>query len=61
MQVSVTFSEVLPKEIEAKEFVSFSLIKDTLFYPINIKGGAISGLAAGVVTTMAALVSLLVF
>ena len=61
MHVSLTFTQVLPKEIEAKDFVSFAMIKDTLFYPLQIKGGALANIAGSAVAMVAALSALTSF
>ena len=55
MYVSVAFSEILPKELEASGFVSFSLIKGNLFYPFEIKGGAMANLTVSALSALAAL------
>ena len=61
MYVSVAFSEILPKELEASGFVSFSLIKGNLFYPFEIKGHAMANMAYSALGAVAAIVALLNF
>ena len=61
MYVSVAYSEILPKELEASGFVSFSLIKGNLFYPFEIKGHATSNMAYSALGALAAMVALLNF
>ena len=61
LYVSLSFSEILPEELEASGFTSFALIKGSLFYPFEIKGGAVSGLTLGATSIIAAISALLLF
>lgn len=61
LYVSIAFSEILPTELEASGFVSFSLIRGNLFYPFEIKGGATANLTVSTLTFFSALVLLLQF
>jgi len=60
LQVSISYSQILPKEFESKDLVSFSAIKGTLFYLFNIKGGALSSLVWSTIT-LSATCALLLF
>ena len=61
VQVSINFSEIMPKEMDADEYVSFSLIKGSLFYPLNINNEAVFGQVANVALTVAVLGAMMLF
>ena len=58
LYVAVAYTEILPKELEASGYLSFSLIRGNLFYPFEIKGGASESIVASLSLAIALLASL---
>ena len=61
LYISLTYTEILPKELEASGFVSFSLIRGSLFYPFDIPGGAAANFATQSAMAILATVAMLQF
>ena len=59
LYVSVAYTEILPKELEASGYLSFALIKGNLFYPFEIKSGAVIGVAEIGAVTVAVIAGLM--
>ena len=59
--VSLSFTEILPIDLEKSDLVSFNLIKGNLFYPFNIKGAATTNIAWSAVTMAVSIFAILNF
>jgi len=61
LYVSVAYTEILPKELESSGYLSFALIKGNLFYPFEIKSGAVVGATETAAVAIAVVAGLMLF